>query len=67
MIIHKPPTNVLDFISASGREVIAVGKINDIFVGQGITAAYLPRIIERINRVLELLDSDFEVYVCESG
>lgn len=58
----KPPDpTVLDFISASGREVIAVGKINDIFVGQGITRS-IPTEDNRegINRVLELLDSDFE-------
>lgn len=34
-----PPTDtVLDHIKESGREVIAIGKINDIFAGKGITS-----------------------------
>lgn len=34
-----PPTpTVLDHIKESGREVIAIGKINDIFAGKGITS-----------------------------
>lgn len=34
----KPPKDtVLDYISKSGLDVIAVGKINDIFAGKGIT------------------------------
>jgi len=34
-----PPLSptVLDYLLESGREVIAVGKINDIFVGQGVS------------------------------
>ncbi len=31
---------VLDIIKESGKQVIAVGKINDIFAGKGITAYY---------------------------
>lgn len=37
----KPPGVTLpDAITASGRQVLAVGKIWDIFAGQGITKAY---------------------------
>lgn len=37
----KPPyPTLLDIVKASGKEVVAVGKIWDIFAGQGITKAY---------------------------
>ncbi|NLT96522.1 MAG: phosphopentomutase [Clostridia bacterium] len=37
----KPPAKtLLDYLQDSGKQVISVGKINDIFAGQGITAAY---------------------------
>lgn len=32
-----PQTTMLDQLSAAGKDVIAVGKINDIFAGKGIT------------------------------
>lgn len=34
-----PKTTMLDQLSAAGKDVIAVGKINDIFAGKGITRA----------------------------
>lgn len=34
-----PKKTMLDFISESGKDVIGVGKISDIFAGQGITRA----------------------------
>lgn len=36
----KPPRTVLNAISESGAEVIGVGKISDIFAGQGLTSSY---------------------------
>ncbi|MGN1119089.1 MAG: phosphopentomutase [Oscillospiraceae bacterium] len=36
-----PRDTMLDILSASGKDVIAVGKISDIFAGKGITKAYL--------------------------
>ena len=33
-----PPKNVLDYLSDNNKTVIAVGKINDIFAGGGVTA-----------------------------
>ena len=33
----KPPRTILDAISENGRTVIGIGKISDIFAGQGIT------------------------------
>lgn len=36
----KPPRSVLNAISESGRKVIGVGKISDIFAGEGITQSH---------------------------
>jgi len=37
----KPPQKtLLDTLTKTGQQVLAVGKINDIFAGQGITASY---------------------------
>ncbi len=36
----KPPRSVLNAISESGAEVIGVGKISDIFAGEGITKSH---------------------------
>ncbi len=35
--LEPPKTTILDELKASGLDVIAVGKINDIFAGRGIT------------------------------
>ena len=37
--LQPPAKTMLDEISAAGLDVIAVGKINDIFAGQGVTRA----------------------------
>ena len=36
----KPPRTVLNAINESGAEVIGVGKISDIFAGEGLTSSY---------------------------
>lgn len=38
--LTPPKPTMLSYIKDSGREVIAVGKINDIFAGCGITQSY---------------------------
>ncbi len=38
--VEPPEKTVLDYISEAGKDVIAVGKINDIFTGSGITETY---------------------------
>ncbi len=59
--ILPPATTMLDQLSAEGKDVIAVGKIKDIFVGKGITeAVYTSSNAEGIERTLEYLDKDFE-------
>ena len=52
---------MLDQLKESGRDVIAVGKITDIFSGKGITeSVYTSGNEEGIQRTLEYLDKDFE-------
>jgi phosphopentomutase len=36
----EPPRTILNAISESGRAVVGVGKISDIFAGQGITESF---------------------------
>lgn len=56
-----PAVTMLDQLSGSGRAVIAVGKIRDIFAGKGITEAVCTGGNEEgILRTLEYLDKDFE-------
>ncbi len=56
-----PKPTMLDMLKDAGRDVIAVGKINDIFAGRGITEfVYTSGNAEGIERTLEYLDRDFE-------
>ena len=56
-----PKDTMLDILSQNGKEVIAVGKIQDIFAGKGITEfVYTSGNEEGIKRTLEYLDKDFE-------
>ena len=56
-----PSPTMLDHVQRAGKEVLAVGKINDIFAGQGITEfVYTSGNEEGIQRTLEWMDRDFE-------
>ena len=56
-----PKTTMLDQIKNVGMDVIAVGKIKDIFAGKGITEfTYTQGNEEGIQKTLEYLDKDFE-------
>lgn len=56
-----PAPTMLDKLVENGKEVIAVGKIQDIFAGKGITrAVYTGSNEEGIERTLEYLEQDFE-------
>lgn len=50
----------LDYLKSNGFDVIAVGKINDIFAGRGITN-YVPTIsnADGLKKTLELIDREF--------
>ena len=59
--ILPPSVTMLDQLSDSGKDVIAVGKIQDIFAGKGITEfVYTGGNEEGIERTLEYLDRDFQ-------
>lgn len=59
--IQPPKVTMLDQLSEAGKDVLAVGKINDIFAGKGITeAVYTSGNEEGIARTLEYLEKDFE-------
>ena len=56
-----PAKTMLDLIKAAGKEVIGVGKIRDIFAGQGITSyTYTKGNAEGIEQTLKYMDLDFE-------
>lgn len=56
-----PSVTMLDQLKEAGKDVIAVGKIYDIFAGKGITeSVYTAGNGEGIERTLEYLDKDFE-------
>lgn len=59
--IMPPATTMLDQLKENGKDVIAVGKIKDIFAGKGITEfVYTKGNAEGIERILQYLDKDFE-------
>lgn len=59
--ILPPSATMLDQLKEAGRDVIAVGKIKDIFAGQGITeSVYTKGNAEGIEQTLQYLDRDFE-------
>ena len=52
---------MLDQLKSAGKDVIAVGKIKDIFVGKGITESiYTSGNADGIEKTLQYLDRDFE-------
>lgn len=56
-----PRKTVLDALKEEGKTVYAIGKINDIFAGQGITEkVYTHGNTEGMQLTLEALDRDFE-------
>lgn len=59
--LAPPEKTMLDFIKNSGKSVIAIGKISDIFAGRGVTEKILTKGNEDgINKTLEVMDRDFE-------
>lgn len=55
-----PKTTMLDLIKESGKEVISVGKINDIFAGKGITESNLIKSnSDGVLKTIEIMDRDF--------
>lgn len=58
--IDPPGTTVLDVLKENGRDVLAVGKISDIFNGRGITKSYHSKNNkEGIDATIDFLKTDF--------
>lgn len=56
-----PKDTMLDQLMAAGKDTIAIGKINDIFAGKGISKfTYTSGNAEGIEKTLEYLKKDFE-------
>lgn len=59
--IEPPAVTMLEQLVQAGKDVIGVGKINDIFAGKSITEyVYTSGNAEGIERTLEYLEKDFE-------
>lgn len=59
--LAPPATTMLDELAQSGKDVLSVGKIVDIFAGRGITDFVRTRNNDDgIARTLEILDRDFD-------
>ena len=51
---------MLDALKENGQSVIAIGKINDIFDGEGITKIIkAPSNMEAINKLTDIMDKNF--------
>ena len=59
--ITPPKTTMLDYMKQSGLDVIAIGKISDIFSGSGVTESYTTKNNQDgMNRTIELMSKDFK-------
>ncbi len=58
--VNPPEPTVLDHISEAGQTVYAVGKIKDIFAGQGITeSVHTEDNMDGVDRTLDAMKEDF--------
>ena len=58
--IEPPAVTMLDQLKQAGRDVIAIGKINDIFAGKGITEyTYTQNNEDGIEKTLAMMQKDF--------
>ena len=58
--IEPPAVTMLDQLKEAGKDVIAIGKINDIFAGKGITEySYTKNNEDGINQTLAMMQKDF--------
>ncbi|MBQ9179970.1 MAG: phosphopentomutase, partial [Firmicutes bacterium] len=59
--VSPPEKTMLDIISEAGKTVYAVGKINDIFNGQGISqSVHTEDNMDGVNKTLEAMAMDFD-------
>ncbi|MEA4922731.1 MAG: phosphopentomutase [Eubacteriaceae bacterium] len=58
--VSPPEKTVLDYIKEAGKEVAAVGKINDIFNGRGITkTVHTESNMDGVDKTLEYMKENF--------
>ena len=58
--LEPPHATLLDAVKSAGQDVIAVGKISDIFAGQGVTEKILTKgNTDGLAKTLALADRDF--------
>ncbi len=58
--VVPPKMTALDYLKQSGFDVISVGKINDIFAGQGITRTVLTKSnADGMKKTLEIANEEF--------
>ncbi len=59
--VHPPGDTMLTYIQKAGMDVLAIGKIVDIFAGEGITEAQRTiSNLDGIQKLLVLMEKDFE-------
>ena len=59
--VEPPAQTMLDVLKAAGKDVIGVGKINDIFAGRGLTEyVYTQGNADGLQKTMEYLAKDFE-------
>ncbi|MCR4933996.1 MAG: phosphopentomutase, partial [Lachnospiraceae bacterium] len=59
--LEPPSVTMLDQLKEAGKDVLAVGKINDIFAGKGITEyVYTSDNADGIEKTLQWMDRDFD-------
>ena len=59
--VSPPEKTMLDLVSGTGKTVYAVGKISDIFNGQGVTVSvHTDNNMDGVDKTIEALGQDFE-------
>ncbi|CAH0118637.1 Phosphopentomutase [Paenibacillus sp. CECT 9249] len=59
--VKPPEPTVMNTLKDAGKDVISVGKINDIFSGEGVTASHPTKSnADGIQKTLAVLDSPFQ-------
>ncbi|ANE48027.1 phosphopentomutase [Paenibacillus swuensis] len=59
--VVPPSKTVMNGVQEAGYDSISVGKINDIFSGEGVTASYPTKSnLDGIEKTIELLGTDFK-------
>jgi len=59
--VSPPEKTMLDLVSETGKMVYAVGKISDIFNGQGVTVSvHTDNNMDGVDKTIEALRQDFE-------